>query len=39
MVGGGVGSNTARVARAVNQAYLARAQTGPNMALGNHRKA
>ena len=34
-----VGANTARVARAVDQACLARALTGPNMALGNHRIA
>ena len=31
-----MGANTARVARAVEQAWLARARTGPNMALDNY---
>ena len=39
MAGGGFGANTARVARAVDQACLARAQNGVNMALDKHRIA
>ena len=39
MAGGGGWANIARVARALDQACLARAQNGANMALDNHRIA
>ena len=39
MAGGGGWANTSRVARAVDQGCLARAVTGPEMALDNRRVA